>query len=159
MFTNNPFEAIAKSMMNAPAKMSADQVQGITQQMMDSLRAWGDLVRSQAQAVQAASMETAEDFKGVRDPMAAVGALKDSVQRGLALSSKHLQETTALSVEQFNAGVDLLQEHHPAPDAFSPIAHGMKLAASAVESGVLAALNSGAEVTGAARPAKKSRAR
>jgi len=159
MFTNNPFEAIAKSMMNVPGKLSSDEAQGAAKQMMDSLRAWGDLVQSQAQAVQMASMETVEDFKSVRDPMAAVEALKESVQRSIALTTKHLQETTALSIEQFNASVDLLQEHHPMPDAFSPVAHGMKLAASAIESGVLAALNTGAEATGAAPAAKKTRAR
>jgi hypothetical protein len=159
MFTSNPFETIAKSMMNATGKLSSDEAQGVAKQMMESLRAWGELVQTQAQAVQVASMETAEDFKSVRDPMGAVEALKDSVQRNIALSTKHLQETTALTIEQFNAGVDLLQEHHPLPDAFSPVAHGMKLAASAIESGVLAALNTGAEAAGSAPAAKKSRAR
>ncbi|MFZ2308304.1 MAG: hypothetical protein WAW73_15105 [Rhodoferax sp.] len=159
MFTNNPFEAITKNMMDAAGKLSSDEAQGTAKQMMDSLRAWGDLVQTQAQSVQAASMETAEDFKAVRDPMAAVEAFKASIQRAIALNAKHLQETTALSIEQFNAGVDLLQERHPTPDAFAPVAHGMKLAAAAVESGLLAALNTGVEASGTQPAAKKSRAR
>lgn len=158
MFPNNPFESVAKTMMNAAGKLTSDDAQGTAKQMMDSLRAWGDLVQSQAQAVQASNMETVEDFKSVREPMAAMEAFKASVQRNIALTAKHLQETTALTVEQFNASVDLLQERHPTPDAFSQVANGMKLAASAIESGVLAALNTGVEATGPTPGAKKSRA-
>ena len=91
--------------------------------------------------------------------MAAVEAFKTNTQKMLALTSIHLQEAMALSIDQFNAGVDLLQERHPAPDAFAPVAHGMKKAASALESGVLAALNTGIEATGAKPASKKSRAR
>jgi hypothetical protein len=91
--------------------------------------------------------------------MAAVEAFKTNTQKMLALTSIHLQEAMALSIDQFNAGVDLLQERHPAPDAFAPVAHGMKKAASVLESGVLAALNTGTEATGAKPASKKSRAR
>lgn len=147
MLTNNPFESITKTMMDAAGKLSSDQAQGAAQQMMDSLRAWGELVQSQAQSLQAASVETAEDFKSVRDPMAAMEAFKASVQRAIAMYAKHLQEATALSIEQFNASVDLLQERHPTPDAFAPVAHGMKLAAAAMESSLLAALNTGIEAS------------
>lgn len=159
MSTSNPFESIAKTMINAAGKLSSDQAQGAAKQMMDGLREWGDLLQSQAQALQAASLESIEEFKNVREPMAAIEAFKSQTQRGIELTAKHLQETTALSVEQFNAGVDLLQERHPAPDAFSPVAHGMKLAASAIESRLLAALNAGVEVTGVAPTTKKSRPR
>lgn len=159
MFPNNPFESVTKTMMDASGKFTSDEAQGTAKQMMDSLRTWGELVQTQAQAVQASNMETVEDFKSVRDPMAAMEAFKASVQRSMALTAKHLQETTALGVEQFNAGVDLLQERHPTPDAFSPMAHGMKLAASAIESGLLAALNTGVEATGAPAGGKKPRSR
>lgn len=148
MLTDNPFEAITKTMMDAAGKLSSDQAQGTAKKMMDGLRAWGDLVQRQAQSLQAAGVETAEDFKSVRDPMAALEAFRVSVQRTIALNAKNLQESTALSIEQFNAGVDLLQERHPTPDAFAPVAHGMKLAAAALESGLLAALSAGIEAAG-----------
>ncbi len=159
MFSNNPFEAVTKSLLSGAGTFSTDAAQVAARELMDSLQSWGKLVQSQAQAVQAASMETLEEFKSVRDPMAALQALKASTQRSVALAARHLQESTALSVEQFNAGVDLLQERHPAPDTFEPLAHGMKLTASAIESGILAALHSSVEAAGSAAPAKKSRSR
>jgi len=159
MSFSNPFESITKTMMDAAGKFSSDEAQGAAKQMMDGLRAWGDLVQAQGKAVQAASLETVEDFKSVREPLAAIEAFKANVQRSIALTAKHLQETTALGIEQFNAGVDLLQERHPTPDAFSLVAHGMKLTASAIESGLLAALNSGVEATEATPNSRKSRSR
>jgi hypothetical protein len=159
MFTNNPFESVTKAMMGAGGKFTSDEAQAAAKQMMDSLRAWGDLAQSQAKAVQAASMETVEDLKAVREPLAALEAFKANAQKAVALTAKHLQEVTALGIEQFNTSVDLLQERHPAPDTFSPVAHGMKLTASAMESAILAALNSGVEASGATAPAKKPRAR
>lgn len=159
MLTNNPFETVTKAMMDTAGKFSSDEAQGVAKQLMDSLRAWGDLAQSQAQAVQAASLETVEDFRSVKEPMAALEVFKASVQKAVALTAQHLQEATALSIEQFNAGVDLLQERHPAPEAFAPLAHGMKLTASAMESAILAALNSGVEASGTAPAAKKTRSR
>jgi hypothetical protein len=159
MLTNNPFENVTKALLSGAGKLSSDDAQGAAKEMMDSLRAWADLVQTQAQAAQAATMEAVEEFKSVREPMAAVEAFKTNTQKMLALTATHLQESMALSIEQFNAGVDLLQERHPAPDVFAPVAHGMKKAASAMESGVLAALNTGVEATGAKPAAKRSRAR
>jgi hypothetical protein len=159
MLTNNPFETVTKALLNGAGKLSSDDAQGAAKEMMDSLRAWGDLVQTQVQAAQVASMEAVEEFKSIRDPMAAVEAFKTNTQKMLALTSIHLQEAMALSIDQFNAGVDLLQERHPAPDAFAPVAHGMKKAASVLESGVLAALNTGSEAAGAKPASKKSRAR
>lgn len=156
---NNPFESVAKTMMNAVGKLSSDQAQGSAKQMMDGLRDWGDLVQAQAQAIQAASLKTVEEFKNVKEPMAAMEAFTSHVQRSLALSAKHLQETTALSIEQFNTSVDLLQERHPTPDAFAPVAQGMKRTASAIESGLLATLNAGIEAAGATATVKKPRSR
>lgn len=156
---NNPFESITKTIMDATGKLTSEQAQGAVKQMMDGLRDWGDLVRSQAQAIQAASVETIEDFKGVKDPMAAVEVVQASVQRNIGLTAKHLQKATALTIEQFGAGVDLLQERHPTPQAFAPVAHGMKLTASAMESGLLAALNAGVEASSTITKTNTSRPR
>lgn len=159
MSMSNQFEAITKTLMSGVGKLSSDQAQGTAKQMMDGLRDWGDLVQSQAQAIQAVTVETVEEFKNVKEPLAALEAVKSHVQRSIALTTKHLQETTALSIEQFNTGVDLLQERHPTPDAFSPVAQGMKRAASAIESGLLAALNASVEATGMTQATKKSRSK
>jgi hypothetical protein len=159
MFTSNPFEPVTKALLNGVGKLSSDDAQGAAKAMMDSLRAWGDLAQTQAQAVQAASVEAVEEFKSVRDPMAAFEAFKTNTQKMLALTANHLQESMALSIEQFNSGVDLLQERHPTPDVFAPVAHGMKKAASAMESGVLAALNTGVEASGTKTAAKKTKTR
>ena len=157
MFTNNPFESITKTLMSGTSKLTPDAAQDAAKLMMDNLRMWGDLAQAQAQALQTSAMETVEDIKAVREPQAAFETFKSSAQRVMALSTKHLQEVTELSVEHFNAGVDLLQERHPAPDAFAPIAKGMKVAASAVESAVLSAIKTGASATESVQGKKKSR--
>ena len=62
MFTNNPFESVTKALLNGAGKLSSDDAQGAAKEMMDSLRAWGDLVQTQAQAAQAASVQAVEEF-------------------------------------------------------------------------------------------------
>jgi hypothetical protein len=153
MSINNPFEAVTKAMMSGATPFTPDAAQDAAKEMMDSLSRWGDLAQSQAQALQAAAMESVAAFQQVREPQAAIEAVKSSAKKGLSLTAKHLQEITALGVEQFVAGVDLLQQRHPAPQTFEPVAKGMKMAAAAVESTVLATLKA-AEPSA---PAKKSR--
>ncbi|MBP6483777.1 MAG: hypothetical protein KA254_04065 [Rhodoferax sp.] len=162
MFANspfNPFESVTKALLDGAGKFTPDAAQGAAKDMMDNLRAWGDLVQTQAQAVQQSTMQLVDDMKSVREPIAAMEVFKANTQKAVALTAKHLQEATALSIEQFNSGVDLLQARHPAPEAFAPVAHGMKLAASAIESALLGALNSGVEATESVAAPKKSRAR
>ena len=157
MSINNPFEAVTKAMMSGATPFTPDAAQDAAKQMMDSLSQWGDLAQSQAQALQAAAMETVAAFQEVREPQAAMEAVKNTAKKGLSLTAKHLQEITALGIEQFDAGVDLLQQRHPAPQTFEPVAKGMKMAAAAVESAVLATLKSGLSAAEPVAPAKKSR--
>jgi hypothetical protein len=159
MFSSNPFEAITKSLMSGADKFTPDAAQDAAKLMMDNLRMWGDLAQAQAQAVKDAAMESVGEIKGIREPQAALETFKTTAQKVIAMSAKHLQEVTELSVEQFNAGVDLLQEKHPAPDAFAPVAKGMKVAASAIESAVLSTLKTGVSAAQADAAPKKSRSR
>ena len=123
---------------------------------MDNLKVWGDLVKAQAQATQAAATESVEAFKSIKEPQAAFDAMKTSAEKGMALAAKHVQEVTALSVEQFNAGVDVVQERHPAPEAFAQVGKGLKAAAASIENAVASSIKAGASATATA--AKKSRA-
>ncbi len=157
MFTNNPFESISKTLLSGTNKFTPDAAQDAAKLMMDNLRMWGDLAQAQAQALQGTALETVNDLKSVREPQAALETFKTNAQKVAALTAKHLQEVTELSIEQFNAGVDLLQERHPAPEAFEPMAKGMKMAASTIESAVLSSLKTGLSAMPAAAPAKKSR--
>jgi hypothetical protein len=154
MFTNNPFESISKALLSGAEKFTPDAAQDTAKLMMDNLRTWGDLAQAQAEAVKSSAMQSADEFKGIKEPQAAFEAFQNNAQKLAALTAKHLQEVTELGVEQFTAGVDLLQQRHPAPDTFSPVAKGMKAAASAIESTVLSTLKAGASAT-EAKPRRK----
>ena len=157
MFTNTPFESAAKTMIAGAEKFNFTPAaaQDAFKPLMDNLKVWGDLVKAQAQATQAAAAESVEAFKSVKEPQAAFDALKTSAEKGMALAAKHVQEATALSVEQFNAGVDVVQERHPAPEAFAQVGKGLKAAASSIETAVASTLKAGATATAAA--GKKAR--
>ena len=152
MFKNNPFEAATKAMMANAEKFMPSGSGDSSAQVMANLKAWGELMQEHAQAAQAAAQETMESFKSIKDPQAAVEALKASAQTTLAMTAKHLQEATSLSVSQFMAGVDAMQGSHPLGEAFAPVAKGMKTAASAMETAVGSALKKGA-AAGAAKKA------
>lgn len=155
MFKNNPFEAATKAMMANAEKfmpsMPSSSGGDMAGPVMENLKAWGELMQEQAQASQAAAAETLEAFKAIKDPQAAVEALKDSAQKTMALTAKHMQEATALSVAQFTASVDAMQGAHPMAEAFAPVAKGMKTAASAMETAVGAALKKGVAAASAKR--------
>ena len=136
MFKNNPFEAATKAMMANAEKFMAPGSGDSTAQLMANLKDWGELMQAQAQAAQEAAQEAMAALKDIKNPQDAMEALKNSAQTTLALTAKHMQEATALSVAQFTAGVDAMQSAHPLGQALAPMAKGMKTAASAVETAV-----------------------
>ena len=141
MFTDTPFEAVAKTMFPGAEKFYPAAALEAVKPLMDNLKVWGELGQNQAEATQAAAAESFEAFKGISEPQAAFEALKTGVEKGVALAAKHVQEATALSVEQFNASVDLIQKSHPAPEAFAYVGQGLKAAASSFENAMTSALN------------------
>ena len=151
MFTNTPFEAAAKTFKENAEKFNPAAAQESFKPVMDNLKAWGDLAQKQTQAPQSSIAETVESFKSVKEPQAAFEALKASAENGIAIATKNLKDVTALSVAQFNAGLDAMEKAHPAPEAFAGVAKGMKDAASKIETTLESALNNGADVAKKAR--------
>lgn len=151
MFTNASFDSI-KAFFPKMDQFNAGSAQDAVKPMMDNLKAWGDLTQSQAQAAQAAAVESFEAFKAIKEPQAALETVKASTEKSIALSVKHMQEVAALSVAQFNAGVDAISASHPAPEAFASVAKGLKAAATGAQSALASTLNTGATA------AKKARA-
>ena len=154
MFANTPFESAAKSMFAGAEKFTPFAALESFKYLMDNFKVWGDLAKAQAQATQAAAAESLEAFKGIKEPQAAFDALNASAEKGIALAVKHVQEATALSVEQFNAGVDMVQERHPAPEAFAPVGKGLKAAASSIESAVASTFKASDTAVAAAKKAR-----
>ena len=137
MFTNAPFESAVKTMFAGAEKFNPVAGYDAVKFLMGNVKAWGELSQAQAQASQAAAAESVEAFNGIKEPQAAFDALKANAEKGIALAVKHVKEATALSVEQFNAGVDMVQERHPAPEVFAHVSNGLKIAASSIESAVV----------------------
>ncbi len=157
MFTNTPFEAIAKSMSASAPQFDQAAVQASMKSVQDNLKAWGDLAQAQAQAAQASLTQTMESFKTVKEPQAAAEVLKASAESSLALATKNLKDATALSVAQFKASVEAIEKAHPAPETFATVAQSLKAASSAVETALDAALKNSASVVASATPAKKGK--
>ena len=144
MFTNTPFESVAKSMKESAEKFNAGSAQDAVKPVMDNLKAWGDLAQKQAQAAQAAVTETVETFKSIKEPQAAFEAMKASAESAMAMATKNVKDATALSVAQFNASVDSIEKSHPAPEAFANVGKNLKAAAATVENAVESGLKNGA---------------
>ncbi len=144
MFKNTPFESIAKSMTEGAGKFNPEAMQDVVKSTQENLKAWAELGQSQVQAAQAAAAENLEVLKGVKEPQAAMEAMKASAEQGVAMATRNLKEVTALAVSQFKANVDAIEKAHPAPEAFASVAKGLKEAASTLESNLDAAMQKGA---------------
>ena len=153
MFTNTPFESIAKTFKENAEKFNPAASQEAFKPVMDNLKAWGELAQQQVQATQAAVAETVESFKSIKEPQAAFEVMKASAENGIAIAKKNLQDVTALGVAQFNTSVDALQKAHPAPEAFATVGKGLKDAAAKIEDALDSALKNGAAVVKKARAA------
>lgn len=153
MFTNTPFESAAKTMLSGSQKFTPASAQEALKPLLDNLKAWGDLAQQQAQASQAAIAETVESFKSIKDPQAAMDAIKVVAESGMAMAAKNVQEATALSVAQFNANVDSLEKSSPAPESFAGVAKGMKAAASSMENALETVIKNGSAAAKKARAA------
>jgi len=144
MFKNTPFESIAKSMTEGAGKFNPEALQEVIKTTQENLKAMTNLAQSQIKAAQTAAAENMEAFKGVKEPQAALEAMKASAEQGIAMATQNLKEVTALAVSQFNANVDAIQKAHPAPEAFASVTKGLKEAASALESTLDSAMKKGA---------------
>ena len=151
MFSNNPFEAAAKTMKDSAEKFKPAAAQEAFKPVMDHLKAWGDLAQKQAQAAQASMAETVESFKSVKEPQAAFEAMKASAENSIAIATKNLKDVTALGVAQFNSSVDALEKAHPAPEVFANVGKSLKTAASSMETALESAMKNGVAAVKKAR--------
>jgi hypothetical protein len=142
MFTNNPFDAITKTMQENAAKFNPAASQEALKPLMANLQAWGELAQKQAQAAQTAAAASVESFKGVKEPQAAFEAMKTLAEENMAVATKNLKDVTALGVSQFQTSVDAIEKSHPAPEAFAAVSKGMKAAAAQMQSAVDSAIKS-----------------
>ena len=155
MSTNTSYDSIANIMKENLAKFNPAASQEALAPVMDNLKAWGELIQTQTQTAQAAMAETVELFKGIKEPQAAFEAMKTAAEQGLALASQNMKDAMALSFEQFQSGVDALQKTYPAPQAFAPVAKGLKDAASTMQNVLESAMNkSAATIQTTARKAR-----
>ncbi|MDO8262157.1 MAG: hypothetical protein Q7T21_02920, partial [Gallionella sp.] len=96
MFSNSPFESIAKTMKENAEKLNPDASQEAFKPFLEQIMALGDLALKHAQVSQAAVAETVESFKSIKEPQAAFDAMKASAENGLAMATKNLKDVTAL---------------------------------------------------------------
>ena len=151
MSSNTPFDAISNTMKENLAKFNPAASTEAFTPVMDNLKAWGDLIQTQAQTAQAAMAETVESFKSIKEPQAAFEVMKASAEQSVALASQNLKDVMALSFEQFHSGVDALQKSHPAPEAFAPVGKILKNAASTMQNTLESTMNNGAAAVKKAR--------
>lgn len=153
MKINQSFESVQKTIQSSAEKLSPAAMQEALQPMMSNMKAWGDLVQAQAQASQNAVAESFEALKNVKEPQAALAAMSAFSESLMALTSKNIKDTVALSVAQFKDNVSSLEKSLPASDAVTSIAKSMKDSASQMESSVESSVNDSAAAVKKARPA------
>lgn len=144
MFKNTSFEAIAKTMTEGAGKFNPEAMQDVVRSTQENLKAMTALLQAQFQAGQAAAAENMATFKSVKEPQAALEAMKASAAQGVEMATKNFKDVTALAVSQFKANLDAIEKVHPAPEAFASIAKGLKDAATLMESNLDLAMDKGA---------------
>jgi hypothetical protein len=149
MSYNNPFEAFAKNLSEAAPALTPAALQEALKPVQNNLKAWADLAQAQAQAAQQSVSNTIEAIKGAKDPQSAFEGLKASAEASLAMFTKNLKDVTALSVDQFNTGIDAVGKSHPAPEAFASVGKNLKAAASTAENTLNSMLEKGAAAAAA----------
>lgn len=144
MPANSPFDDIANTMKENLAKLNPAASQEALAPVMENLKAWGELIQTQAQTAQAAMAETVESFKSIKEPTAAVEVMKAAAEQNMAIAMQNLRDVSALGFAQFHTNIDALQQVHPAPEAFAPVAKGLKDAASQMETVLESSINNSA---------------
>ena len=134
-------EDIAYTMKENLAKFNPAASQEALAPVMDKLKAWGELIQAQAQTAQVAMAETVEAFKNIKEPQAALEAMKALAERNMAMAAQNLRDASSLGFAQFHANIEALQKIHPAPEAFAPVAKGLHDAASQMENVLESSMN------------------
>jgi len=112
-------------------KFSPEAIQASLRPVMEQVQAWADLGKKHFDETRAATEAALKSFTGVKDPQAALDVLKANAQQGLVLAGEQLRASAELGVAQFHATVDAAAAKLPQPDAFAPVAKGLKAGADA----------------------------
>jgi len=107
-------------------KFMPEALQANLRPVMDQMQAWADLGKKHFEESRAATEVALKSFTGVKDPQAAVELIKANAKQGLTLASEQLRASADLGVSQFHAAVDATTAKLPQPDAFAPLAKGLK---------------------------------
>ena len=93
---------------------------------MEQMQAWADLGKKHFEESRLATEAALKSFTGVKDPQAAVELIKTNAKTGLTLAGEQLRASADLGVSQFHATLDATAAKLPQPDAFAPVAKGLK---------------------------------
>ena len=107
-------------------KFAPEALQANLKPVMEQMQAWADLGKKHFEESRLATEAALKSLTGVKDPQAAVELIKANAQQGLTLAGTQLRASADLGVSQFHANVDATAARLPQPDAFAPIANGLK---------------------------------
>lgn len=107
-------------------KFTPEAMQANLRPVMDQMQAWADLGKKHFEESRLATEAALKSFTGVKDPQAAVELIKTNAKTGLTLAGDQLRATADLGVSQFHATLDATAAKLPQPDAFAPVAKGLK---------------------------------
>lgn len=153
MTVHTSIQSAQKNLQSSTEKFTPEALQEAFQPIMGNVKAWGELMQQQAQVSQSLVTQTFEAFRNAKEPQAAFEVMSTFVQNLVALNSKNIKDTVALSVAQFKGNVDSLEKNLPASEAVASLANLMKDSASKIESTVESSVDEGDVVIKKARAA------
>jgi len=107
-------------------KFAPEAVQASLKPVVDQLQAWADLGKKHFDEGREAAEAALKSLTAAKDAQTAVDLIKTNAQQGLTLAGQQLRASADLGVSQFHANVDATAAKLPQPDAFAPIAKGLK---------------------------------
>jgi hypothetical protein len=107
-------------------KFTPEAIQANLRPVMEQMQAWADLGKKHFEEGRLAAEAALKSLTGIKDPQAAVELIKANAKTGLTLASEQLRESADLGVQQFHATLDATASKLPQPDAFAPLAKGLK---------------------------------
>ena len=107
-------------------KFTPEALQANLRPVVEQMQAWADLGKKHFEESRLATEAALKSFTGVKDPQAAVEVLKANTTTGLTLAGSQLRASADLGVSQFHAAIDATAAKLPQPEAFAPLAKGLK---------------------------------
>ena len=127
-------------------KFAPEAFQANLRPVIEQAQAWADLGKKHFEEARVATEAALKSFTGVKDPQAAIDVIKANAQQGLVLAGEQLRASAELGVSQFHATVDAAAAKLPQPDAFAPVAKGLKAGVDAAHTSLSTVLDQVAPV-------------